>query len=348
MKDAVLIVAGDSHTGVWTAVGEQAEPLPGVVSHNVWEGGALAWSLATENGASQVRERTLQIVREAADGDFQGWILLSFGEVDLRCHILKHAAQIGLHQAVKRCVDRYLRFIDEAKAVYGRLGIWAPIASGSSGPAFNADYPTQGTEIDRNFATMLFTGLLRKGLEGKGVPVLSVLDLMILDNGKTDGGYLRDGCHLSQAIVPYLVELADKHLGLSLRPGFPESDITRLAEVRHVENAGRRWVFFSFEAVIPLASYRIGGPVLYDAEGPLLALTSNDQQSFTPVGTPQAASIGAGQIGSFDIGASARHLLVAAPRLGPMPDKMAIRGHIGFPSSRGSRDAMRAIAKNLG
>ncbi len=127
-----------------------------------------------------------------------------------------------------------------------------------------------------NFATLLFTSMLKKGLEPLGVPLLSLLDLMLLENGRTDTRYLRDGCHLSQAAMPYALALVEKHLGLSLRPlanngkhpDFIEEDITRRAEVRQTERFDRLWTVFSFEAALPLASYLIAGPALYGPEAP--------------------------------------------------------------------------------
>ena len=288
VAQAQLLVVGDSHSRFWSG-GEDAisvyrkppDRLPGILTTMV--GSPLAWNLARENTSVRGREKTLMRLQSARAHGFRGWIMLCFGEIDLRWHILRSAATLGMAQAVRACVDRYITFIHEVRAMHDAVAIWGPAASidGANSDAF----PAVGTVEDRNYATMLFTELLR---QKSGVPVLSVLDSTLLDNGRTRTALFFDGVHLSQTVMPHALDIAQQTLGLNLTgcadvPGFLHQDVSdRVLFQEDVTCEGRRCLLCDMRPFpVHIVSFDMVGPAHYDAENPLYLFTSNDQKSFT-------------------------------------------------------------------
>jgi hypothetical protein len=80
---------------------------------------ATAYSLLKEDSWTRARKRALLYLRKIPDED---WVVLSFGEVDCRCHINKFP---NPYKAAKETVKRYFKFIDEVKKE--RLIIFLPV-----------------------------------------------------------------------------------------------------------------------------------------------------------------------------------------------------------------------------
>lgn len=219
MCNAKLLVVGDSHSLFWKGHDEVrggSDNIPGVITCEIEA--ALAWTLVKEGSTKRGRERSLEYIQSAVEQGFHGCILLSFGEIDMRAHVMKQALSIGIVSAVRDITDRYVNFIDELRAFKLRLAVWAPIASPpyEIGSDFTSHWPTIGTEVERNFATVLFTNLLKKRLHPRNIPVLSLIHQLLHEDGTTIRGFLHDGIHLSQVLMPSAIDLVKKDIGLDL------------------------------------------------------------------------------------------------------------------------------------
>lgn len=213
-----LLVVGDSHARFWRGndgVREMPDSIPGVLTCET--PGAIAFNLLNDNSTMLGRQKALAILDFAQERGFDGWLMLSFGEIDLRVHVFKHAPRIGLIKALQDIVHPYVGFIEEIQNRFKKVAVWAPIASQSEDTIYMQAAPTVGSEVERNFATMVFTKILECRLAAKEVPVLSLLPLMIGDDGRTLHNLLHDDVHASQVLMPSALDLVRRKLGLQLR-----------------------------------------------------------------------------------------------------------------------------------
>ncbi len=192
---AVLAI-GDSHCRFWAPL------APEVLTYHV--GPALAWSLASEGSRTLGRAKVLAAIRWLAP---QTWALLCFGEIDIRCHVLANGKA-----GPSECADRYLDFVREAMALHERIAIWAPTATQPTSMPDDELYPSVGTEIERNRATLAFTERLRGRASA---PVISILDCMV-DRGLTKPETLADGRHASQSLRPIAAQRLRAALGIDI------------------------------------------------------------------------------------------------------------------------------------
>ncbi|MBF0584591.1 MAG: hypothetical protein HQL80_10220 [Magnetococcales bacterium] len=325
IAQAQLLVLGDSHSLFWSGEEEISvfrkgrDRLPGVVTTMV--GSPLAWNLTEMNSTLRGREKTLLRIHSALSHGFRGWIMLSFGEVDIRWHILRSAARIGLAKAVGDCVDRYVAFIHELKQLHDKIAVWGPVASTNG--AYTESFPAIGSVEERNYATLLFTALLQ---QNSGVPVLSVLASTILDNGRTNADLFFDGAHLSQKMLPYALDLAHHKLGLNISggadvPGFLLQDISdRVVMSENVLCEGRNCVRCDMQKFpVHIVSFDLIGPARYDTTNPLSVFLSNDQKSiYTKPLMPKTGllQIGEAQKWTLTINQTARFLYIPYSLLG--------------------------------
>lgn len=175
------MVIGDSHCRLFAGL------APGIVIYHV--GPALAWSLgddaSTTGGGRRVSAALRGLPREA-------WALMSFGEIDMRCHVLAHGGPLP-------CAERYLAFVREARALHDKIALWAPPATQPASVLSDEAYPAVGTVAERNAATAEFAAALSRS----EFPVVSLLDLMIEERGGTRRETLdADGRHVSPSLLP--------------------------------------------------------------------------------------------------------------------------------------------------
>ena len=68
---------------------------------------------------------------------------------------------------------------------------------------------------------MLYTDMLKQELEPQGIPVLSLLPLLLRDDGTTNADVLHDGVHLSQSVMPAALLAVKEALGITIIPTVP-------------------------------------------------------------------------------------------------------------------------------
>ncbi len=214
--ETVLVAVGDSHAKFWSGRDAVFEPdrLPGILTRHV--GPALAWTLIEPRSKTRGGAATRAVLRDLRAQRFGGWVLLCFGEIDLRAHVLKEAGDLAANLAA--LAARYLAFVREAQRIHPRIALWGPGASQPEGSADNPQFPAVGSEAERNAATRLFTQILTEAAREPGVPVLSLFPLLVDEHGRSRREFLYDGCHLSQRLMPAAQHLLTEILGLHLPP----------------------------------------------------------------------------------------------------------------------------------
>lgn len=221
-----LFVVGDSHSWFWSGtealVPQEYEKLrtrpflpmastlmpahhciPGVFTEHL---GPLAiWNLIPGGIAARGRQRTLACVQAALSVGFRGWIMLSYGEIDIRCRIHKAAAKKGLVRAISECVDHYATFIHEIKKIHDKVAVFAP-------PGYSLQ-DSSATQLEKIYTTMFFIEMLK---QQSGVPVLSLLPCLVCEEGYKKEPFIPNDSHLRQTMVPYALDLASKQIGFNL------------------------------------------------------------------------------------------------------------------------------------
>ncbi|MCC6405318.1 MAG: SGNH/GDSL hydrolase family protein [Candidatus Yanofskybacteria bacterium] len=197
---------GDSHANFfsgWDAMGP-AFPrrsfgrLPFFRSYRL--GPVLAYSLHREGTTNRGRENLFAILDRLPAGSR---VLLCFGEIDCRAHLLRQAEQKNrpIEEVVRDCVEKYFSVFEELQ----RKG-FAPIAWGvtpsTAVTVTDPAYPTYGTCAQRNAITRLFNTTLAGHCRSAGIPFVSIYHELVDANDLTDMTYFSDSIHLSQRAMP--------------------------------------------------------------------------------------------------------------------------------------------------
>lgn len=177
-------------------------------------GAVLAYNLCEYKTKMKGREKLFLLLKQIPKKDT---ILLCFGEIDCRVHLLKQAKiqNKDIYATTKECVGRYFQVIQEIKNKGYNIAIWnAPPSSPNQ--TENPEYPQYGSCKERNDVTMIFNSLLGELLEKEKIPFISIFNKLINKKGITRSEYLMDGVHLSQAAMSYAINEINKNLNLSI------------------------------------------------------------------------------------------------------------------------------------
>lgn len=204
-------VIGDSHTlffaGAEKVLDTHAEipgVHPGVRVYHV--GSGLASSLVKSGGRNLSREKVFKALPEVKECGNPP-IVFSFGEMDCRFHIRERAIkaerdnQEGWMRSAQITAHRYISFLLEMKLLGFKPVVFAPPASTPRAANLHR-YVTIGTPQERNWLTIQFTGMLQNDFRSHGIPVVSLIDVLIDDKLNTRPDFSNDDVHLSQRYWP--------------------------------------------------------------------------------------------------------------------------------------------------
>jgi len=210
---------GDSHVGLFAGTDKGVAHWPSKKSSNIlsWArayrlGGCLAYKICEPETRTSGHRRLLQVLNEIPDKR----VLLSFGEIDCRLHLLKQAKiqNRPIKDLVNECVKRYISLIVKVKDMGFETMVWNAPATHPDDYVPDKNNPSDGTCIERNAVTRKFNNALRKFLPGN-IPFICVFDDLLLSDGTTNMYYYYDGTHLSQKVMP-LVLKEFEHQGVLL------------------------------------------------------------------------------------------------------------------------------------
>lgn len=194
---------GDSHVGLFQKKIEYEKKNIFKVFHI---GPATAYNLIKKKNSTGSNEKITQILKEEIPKKSK--VLLCFGEIDCRAHILKQAKlnNKDWRKIVNNCVKRYIQFIKNLKRKDYRIIIFGIVPSSPDSIIKNPNYPTYGNQITRNRVTEYFNNLLEKRTEREGFEFISIFKKLIDKDYKTILYYLEDGVHLSSKAKPFVIE----------------------------------------------------------------------------------------------------------------------------------------------
>jgi len=131
------------------------------------------------------------------------YIFLCFGEIDIRHHIGVQAEKqnIDIITSIQLCVDSYFKTVLYLKNKYKNIGVYAP-------PASSIGWDNSGYKdvIYRNYMTLEFNKYLKQKCQENEIHFKDISKFMIHPDGSTDQKFIMDDIHLSQNIMPFLMQ----------------------------------------------------------------------------------------------------------------------------------------------
>lgn len=203
---ATTFVIGDSHVSLFGGL-DRIQPiwpspsldvLPDLRSFHL--GPVLAYNLDRYGSSSLGRERMEAVLTYLPPS---ARVLLSFGEIDCRVHLLKNGPSAAEANArVKACQRNFLNGALRLKQQGHKVSIYNVIPSTPNEHWSDAEYPTNGTCLERNTITRQLNQMLMESCHIHGIGFLSSFDHFVDSKGQTDPAWLMDHVHLSQAALP--------------------------------------------------------------------------------------------------------------------------------------------------
>lgn len=138
-------------------------------------------------------------------------IVFSLGEIDIRCHVLKHIGQdVTYKNVVDDIIMNYMDFLGTCEKKRFSLYVWAPIASQKDDWYMHPSFPRVGNEVERNKVTLYFHDKLKKECAKKGIGFMGIARQLMDSDYRTKAEYIVDGCHLKQTARRLLNEEIDR------------------------------------------------------------------------------------------------------------------------------------------
>ena len=204
------IVLGDSHVNFFSgnellnfhSIGNSINICPQINSLNLsvlYVGSCLAFTCMRPDSSVRFYSKFLYLkdtfIKPGAN------IVLSLGEIDLRCHVFKQADL--QHRDYRQIIDdiliEYQRFIISMLNNGYKVFCWGPIGTQKDIVQSDTAYPRYGSEEERNTASFYFTDKLSNICKKEGAHCLSILDKLVTPNMITRPEYLSpDQFHLGQ------------------------------------------------------------------------------------------------------------------------------------------------------
>ena len=212
--DGMLYVLGDSHTNFFggeefmrnihlsEGISVSLNLIPFIRTYHI--GPATAYNLPQIDSRVQARRKTEEIIQKdlIPKGSL---ILLSFGEIDCRVHLVKQAEQQGrpLEAIARDVVENYMMYADWLVNKGFRVACWGAIASQKEYVKINPGLPRYGTEGERNQATLVYNRLLEEECRKRNIRFCSIFPNMVDEELLTVHRYISaDNIHLSQRAAP--------------------------------------------------------------------------------------------------------------------------------------------------
>jgi hypothetical protein len=147
----------------------------------------------------------------------KGTVLLIFGEIDCRAHLVKQRDKQGrtLEDLTAECAKSYFGAVTVVKDMGYKVTVFGGIPTGykdtiSEDQEGAYKFYYYGTARDRNKAARLFDFSVKNECEELGVGFLSIFDGLVDENGDTREEYFMDTVHLSQKAMPLIKERLPK------------------------------------------------------------------------------------------------------------------------------------------
>ena len=164
----------------------------------------------TEQNRTEALRKTVMLLENKIinSGDT---CLLCFGEIDIRVLSIKMIKDdVAIEESCRNIINNYMEYVDFLLDKGINIIINGPMAAQKDTYGENVQYPRNGTELERNAATLIFNGILMYEAIKRKIPFLTFSLKTIDCSGYSIDGYTNDECHLSQQYYPYAVDTLKK------------------------------------------------------------------------------------------------------------------------------------------
>lgn len=212
-------------------------------------GPTLAFSLSKPNTTTRGRERLFEVLEQAVPAGAR--VLLCFGEIDCRAHILKQAAKQGrpMEQIVATCLDSYFQAVREIQARGYEVIVYNAVPTRLNTPRKakrDDDYIAIGSWQERNAAVRVFNAGAKQRCGECGAKFLENYAGLVNDNNKTETWFFFDAIHLSQRALPLTLQALAR---LYPEEGYPELPLPQPTSLEKLSDRLRkrlrRWLKFT-------------------------------------------------------------------------------------------------------
>lgn len=212
-------VIGDSHVTLFSGKDEIVPewPTPHVDDVRLFKtyrlGAYLAYNVGNEN--HPVREKLQRLLKSLPKNPK---VLLCFGEIDCRAHIVKQAQIQGkaIYITAIDTAEAYMQGIRAIKPLCGVLGVWGAPPQSPAEHSSNR-FPTVGTMKERNIATWHFNQRLSVLCDEEGVFFAHVHNEIVNESAESNPDYFMDSAHLNQRARPFAMNVLTPFLNPKLK-----------------------------------------------------------------------------------------------------------------------------------
>ena len=212
----MLYVFGDSHTQI-IGGGEVSSKNPEKRKSNKfefvkinWLPSALAYNLIDDNdNLLKWGEYIWHKMENASDITS---VLLVFGEIDIRVHIIKRSIEnnIDINEMLIIIANRLIKFAEKIKKKFQKpIFILAPIPSAPNFKGYNPEVPNTGSETDRNYVTKEFSAYLERNSK-EGVYTVNIFEELTDPLLYTNETYYADEIHLNTKGLKVFIKKINK------------------------------------------------------------------------------------------------------------------------------------------
>jgi lysophospholipase L1-like esterase len=203
----VIHCIGDSHVSLFSGLDAIApywpHEAPSLISaFKLYHlGPVLAYNLIAEKSTTKSKAKLTEILRTVLPPS--SWVLLCFGEIDCRAHLLKQAEKSGRSNEVivRTCVDRYFKALQFVQEMGHKPIAYNAIPSARRNKP-TTGFPTYGNCRQRNQITQIFNDYLELCCREAQIPFVDTFDSFVNKRGLTNRAYYMDRIHLSRRALP--------------------------------------------------------------------------------------------------------------------------------------------------
>ena len=206
-KNEIIHCLGDSHTSLFSGQDKISPYWPEFPHQSLSQfevyhlGPALANSLWKKQSKTRSRDKLIEITTKIVPQNSK--ILMCFGEIDCRAHLIKIAKEENKSwsEIAEKCMLKYFEAINYVSELGHDVVIYNVIPS-SRKTKPNTGFPTYGHCNERNKMTKIFNSFLKNNCNQQGIPFIDTFDCFVHDSGLTNRFYYKDRIHLSQRAIP--------------------------------------------------------------------------------------------------------------------------------------------------
>lgn len=224
-KPDCIYCIGDSHVSFFAGA-NAIQPIWPDPSDNripffnaIRTGAVLAYNLGQFGTTSQGREKLTALLDPETPTPHakvpQGsLVLLGYGEIDCRCHVIPQAKKRNksVEEIVDVLAERYCKVISEVKDWGLKPMVWNAIASSPKNKGGTKEFPIVGPCIERNRITRYFNQRVGLFCEREAIPFVDIFDDLVDEHGITRPELLMDDIHLSQLAMPLVLNWLRKNM----------------------------------------------------------------------------------------------------------------------------------------